>query len=346
MISIITPTYNHKTYIRDCIDSVLAQTYSDWEMIIIDDGSTDGTGDIITEYKDPRIKYLRQENQGINNLSKTYNKALGISKGDLVAILEGDDYWPDYKLEKQIADFERDEVVLSYGSTAKIDSDSVEIIPRETLPTAARFNKPVGQAALLMMDENFLTFTFPVSVVIRRKALERLGGFLQPSCLPLVDYPTFLRLTLEGEFAFHNEILGYWRRHEMSASKSSYPVILDGIYKYIHTFLEEYGTRFSQDEIKLILKKVHNLQALRWLFLGRKLLQDHEWQNARKAFQKGRSFEKASLTRTLALLAGISASMVHFNPERLISIMGFDSIEDIIRNNTDQIFDRQMLAKL
>jgi len=65
LVSIITPTYNHQEFIAECIDSVLAQTYFEWEQIIIDDGSTDGTPRIISRYVDKRIKYIRQENQGI-----------------------------------------------------------------------------------------------------------------------------------------------------------------------------------------------------------------------------------------------------------------------------------------
>ena len=62
LVSIITPTYNHEEYIGTCIDSVLNQTYQNWEMIIIDDGSTDKTGYEVTKYNDDRIKYVKQEN--------------------------------------------------------------------------------------------------------------------------------------------------------------------------------------------------------------------------------------------------------------------------------------------
>ncbi|MDM7940633.1 MAG: glycosyltransferase, partial [Methanothrix sp.] len=78
-VSIITPTYNHERYIAECIDSVLAQSYPYWEQIIIDDGSSDGTQDVISLYKDKRIKYIRQENKGIWRLGETYNKALQLA---------------------------------------------------------------------------------------------------------------------------------------------------------------------------------------------------------------------------------------------------------------------------
>ena len=73
-VSIITPTYNHEKFIGQCVESVLAQTYPNWEQIIIDDGSTDRTGEIVAQYKDERVKYIRQDNLGIWRLSKRVNR--------------------------------------------------------------------------------------------------------------------------------------------------------------------------------------------------------------------------------------------------------------------------------
>jgi glycosyltransferase involved in cell wall biosynthesis len=91
LVSIITPTYNHQDYIAECIDSVIHQSYSNWEMIIIDDGSSDNTLSIarLFEKKNNRIKVYTQENIGIFRLAETYNKALGMAKGEYIAILEG-----------------------------------------------------------------------------------------------------------------------------------------------------------------------------------------------------------------------------------------------------------------
>ncbi len=86
LVSIITPTYNHEKFIGTCIESVLKQTYQNWEMIIIDDGSTDKTGFIVAKYNDNRIRYVKQENVGIWKLKGTYNKALNMSSGNLIAL--------------------------------------------------------------------------------------------------------------------------------------------------------------------------------------------------------------------------------------------------------------------
>jgi len=101
LVSIITPTYNHQKYIGDCIRSALAQTYQNWEMIIVDDGSTDNTPGIIRSFTDSRIRYIPQAHQGGYKLASIYNTALREAQGDLVAILEGDDFWPPDKLSVQ-----------------------------------------------------------------------------------------------------------------------------------------------------------------------------------------------------------------------------------------------------
>src|SRR6266478_9947535 len=122
-VSIITPTYNHEKFVGPCLDSVLAQNYTNWEQIIIDDGSTDRTAEVIKGHADPRIRYVHQENQGIEALAHTYNRALAMAKGTLIAILEGDDMWPKDKLAKMVAAFADPDVVLAYGEMREIDPD-------------------------------------------------------------------------------------------------------------------------------------------------------------------------------------------------------------------------------
>lgn len=97
--SVIIPTFNRKSFLRFAIDSVLAQTYKNFELIIVDDGSTDSTRDLIKSYTDARIVYLYQENKGV---SASRNLALSKSKGDFIAFLDSDDNWLKEKLEKTV----------------------------------------------------------------------------------------------------------------------------------------------------------------------------------------------------------------------------------------------------
>jgi len=118
LVSIISPVYNHEKYITDCIESVRNQTYTDWEMIIINDGSTDNTIKVIESFLklEDRIHLLDQENVGIFRLSDTYNRGLQVAKGKYIAILEGDDFWERNKLERQVAIMESDQsIILAWG---------------------------------------------------------------------------------------------------------------------------------------------------------------------------------------------------------------------------------------
>jgi len=99
LISIIIPAYNHERFIGAAVDSVLRQSWSDLELIVIDDGSTDRTGEIVQSYDDPRISYLYQENQDAFN---TINRGLGLARGDFVAILNSDDVYTLDRLQRLV----------------------------------------------------------------------------------------------------------------------------------------------------------------------------------------------------------------------------------------------------
>ncbi len=99
-VSVIIPTYNRRAYVQEAIDSVLAQTYTDYEIIVIDDGSTDGTGEALRERYGDKIIYEWQENQG---LSAARNRGIESSRGQYIALLDSDDLWMPEKLERQVA---------------------------------------------------------------------------------------------------------------------------------------------------------------------------------------------------------------------------------------------------
>ena len=99
-VSILMPSYNYERYIRKAIESVLNQTYQYWELIIVDDGSSDSSVDLIKEYKDRRIFLYTQKNKGV---TQTINRAFKLSKGELICFLDADDYYHPKKLEEQVA---------------------------------------------------------------------------------------------------------------------------------------------------------------------------------------------------------------------------------------------------
>ena len=121
-VSIIIPTYNHELYIADCLTSILNQSFTNWEAIIVDDGSNDRTAQLISEFQniDSRFRYYFQENKGIYRLSELYNFALTKARGQFIIVLEGDDYWLKDKLSLQVQVFNQPEVGLVWGD-GKLD---------------------------------------------------------------------------------------------------------------------------------------------------------------------------------------------------------------------------------
>lgn len=123
LVSIITPLYNCEKYIDETIQSVINQTYKNWEMIIVDDCSKDNGVKIVEKYQklDKRIKlYRNEQNQGV---SFTRNRAIDLSKGKYIAFLDSDDLWKKEKLSKQISFMEKNNITLSYTGYEKINSD-------------------------------------------------------------------------------------------------------------------------------------------------------------------------------------------------------------------------------
>ena len=124
LVSIIMPSYNTAKFISETIESVLAQTYTNWELIIVDDCSTDDTDAVVRPYlADGRIRYIKNEKNSGAAVSR--NRALREAKGKWIAFLDSDDLWLPEKLEKQIAFMEQNNCRFSYTNYIEIDENSV-----------------------------------------------------------------------------------------------------------------------------------------------------------------------------------------------------------------------------
>ena len=252
LVTVITPTYNHERYLAACIDSLRAQTFTDWEQIVVDDGSTDGTRGVAQRYDDPRIRYVAQEHVGLEGLAGTYNRALAQARGSLIAILEGDDTWPADKLASQVPVFDDPEVVLAYGRSEVFGEGRHDFPPFIPSPEFERRfgldaleNRPVGRAAVAKLDFRGLTFTYPVSVMLRRTTLEAIGGFQFRPGLLVTDHPTFLRMALEGRFHFTPRTMGHWRVHPGSSTVARMDQILQALWREVGRFREQHGGRLD-----------------------------------------------------------------------------------------------------
>jgi glycosyltransferase involved in cell wall biosynthesis len=328
-VSIITPTYNHAAYIGECILSVLAQTFEDWEMIIIDDGSSDKTGEVIAAFQDARIHYRLQVHAGINGLEKLYNDAFRQASGHFIAILEGDDFWPRDRLASLLAAFDRPRVVLSYGLTQLVDHTSAPQV--ETIPSSAHLkehaaslsNSPPGVAVKAMLKGHAL-WTGAVSSLIRRDALDRLGGFLGTPGGALVDRPTFFALGMVGEFRFVPQVTGYWRRHPASGTSgvATWAVIARGLASYIEDFVSMHKEvlKLSDREAAHILSFWRSAGQSAQTAAGRACLIDGNYTAARALFQ-GNLWSVGGKHRGICW-CGYIASYLHCDIEPLYRLFG------------------------
>lgn len=248
-VTVITITYNHEEYIGHCIESVIGQTFKSWEQIIIDDGSTDATWNAIGCYAaaDSRIRAIRQEHVGPFKMADTYNRALQMARGRLIAIVEGDDFWPTEKLSAQVPLHDCPDVLLSYGCTVIVDEQD-EIIGEYSPVDSKVLTSQALKREYLFRRSGIL----PVSVLIDRQHLQRSGGFLTTAMcsenveFPTTDYPTFVRLLSEEGLARSvNRRLGYWRKHRGQTTQAFERLFHEGMYNYARLIVsrEDSGIR-------------------------------------------------------------------------------------------------------
>lgn len=179
-VSVIIPTYNRRDFVREAMASVLAQTFQDFELIVVDDGSTDGTVDVVREF--PRARYLSQENRGV---SAARNAGVAVSRGELIAFLDADDLWQPQKLATQVAFFAtRPEAHICQTEEVWL-RNGVRVNPRN------KHRKPSGDIFAASLH---LCLVSPSAVMMRRELFDRVGGFDEelPAC---EDYDLWLRIS-------------------------------------------------------------------------------------------------------------------------------------------------------
>lgn len=198
-VSVIMNCYNGERYLREAIDSVLAQDFTDWEIVFWDNASTDASAAIVASYNDPRIRYLRGE----TNVPLGHARKLAVeaARGNWIGFLDTDDLWYPHKLSTQLAALAGRDDPLCYAGILEIEPDGKPI--RELLP-----RYPSGEmfeAQLNQFDINMVT------PLIRRAALIEHGITFDPSVTASEEYNLFIRLLAKGTACAVREVLGAWR---------------------------------------------------------------------------------------------------------------------------------------
>lgn len=206
-VSVIIPTYNRSAWLKEAVNSVVNQTFTNVELIIADDGSDDDTPEIVSQFSHP-VRYLRLAHSGRPAVVR--NRALDASAGDLVAFLDDDDLWAPEKLEEQVALFEKHpQVDFVYCNARAVDAAGQLSAP--LLSPSQRQPKRVFDALLASC------FIYPSTIMVSRKRMLAAGAF--DESLPIVeDYDLWLRLAYRGRAGFVPASAVTVRRHEQGIS--------------------------------------------------------------------------------------------------------------------------------
>lgn len=203
-IAVLMPVYNCELYIKEAVESILSQTYSDFEFLIIDDASTDETVSIIKSYTDTRIQLIEKpSNTGLTN---SLNLGLQLAKGKYIARMDGDDISFPERFEKQIAYLEANPEVVLCGTSYKIMGEE----KRTLIPESHDVIK------LGLLKSNCIAHP---SVMIRRKTLEEFSIIYDTTKEPAEDYALWVQLLGVGKLHNLQEVLLKYRMHDSSVSR-------------------------------------------------------------------------------------------------------------------------------
>ncbi|SHF76067.1 glycosyltransferase family 2 protein [Ornithinibacillus halophilus] len=209
LISIITPAYNAERFIGETIDSVIAQTYSNWEMIIVDDRSTDATVSIVKNYqqRDSRIKlHILPENSGS---AIARNTAMKHAKGNFIAFLDSDDLWYPEKLEKQLTFMQKKDIAFSFTKYRRMDEDGTLRDAISKAPESVGYHDLLKHCVIGCL-----------TVMIDR---DKVGKLDMVNIRTRQDYAYWLEITKRGFRAYGlPEVLAKYRTVENSISRNKF----------------------------------------------------------------------------------------------------------------------------
>lgn len=216
LVSVILPVFNAETYLKEAIRSVLEQTFSDFELIVIDDGSTDKSGEMVLGFDDPRIIYLRNENN--RGLVFSLNRGLKSAKGDYIARMDADDICHPERFQKQILTLNQNPSIgLCACQAALIDSNGKQV-------EKVFFPKIIAPIPWEILWHNPIVHP---SVMFRKKILNGESEWYRLEEYPAEDYGLWCRLAAETKMLILNEKLLYYRISPSGIFHSNQKVIFD-----------------------------------------------------------------------------------------------------------------------
>lgn len=273
-VSVVIPTFKHRDFISETLNSVFAQSFEDFEVIVVNDGSPDDTAKVLKRYPSfGRIKYIEQDNAG---QAAARNRGLAEARGKFVAFLDDDDLWPADKLQRQVGLLHRHpDSVLAFGPAKPFGRQPDQMPPEIDLASY-----PSGDVHAAFLRRNWIMS--PGQTLIRRETLQKTGGF-DGSLWGVDDWDIYLRLAALGQFTFNAETALLYRCHDANASRDL--------------------RRMFRNSVRLAQKHRPPDRSLRaaWL-IGRRWAVDHEFW-VRIAIARVRRHGDWSALRDLPLIA-------------------------------------------
>ncbi len=205
LVSVIMPSYNTEQYIAKSIQSVIDQTHTNWELIIVDDCSTDNTDDVVASFDDERIIYLKNEKNSGAAISR--NRALREAKGDYIAFLDSDDLWHPQKLEKQISFMEENGHSFSYTCYKQIDE-------------AGNSNNTKVSGPAIINKRKMYDFCWPGCLTVMYKT-DKIGVIQIRDLKKNNDYAMWLKAIHKSNCYLLDEVLASYRLRQGSISRQS-----------------------------------------------------------------------------------------------------------------------------
>lgn len=276
LVSVIMNCYNGERYLREAIDSVFAQSYENWEIIFLDNASTDGSGDIARSYG-KKVRYFC--NDQTTSLGAARNAAIDRAEGELIAFLDTDDRWLSDKLDLQVATFrELSDVDFIYGNYYTLQADSGR--------TAVGLLKSQPEGEVF---RDFLRY-YPANlqtVMVRSSALRKLDELFDPILEVSEEYDFFMRLLFTSKAAYLKNPTAVYRVHsQMSSIRNieKYPVENNYILGKLRAMIPDLDRLFPQ-EVAYLEAKIGYWHAAAHMHKGdnanaRASLKPYRWQSA------------------------------------------------------------------
>ena len=248
LVSIVVNCYNGEKYLRQSIESVLDQSYQNFELIFWDNKSIDQSKNIIQSYQDKRIRYFYSQNH--TTLYQARNLSLKECKGDFVCFLDVDDYFLKNKIAQQLSYFNDQKVGVVYSNYYRYyeDINKKKLLTKRLLPS--------GNLNQYILEESQISF---MTVMIRKKSLDSLEFNFDPKYSILGDYDLLYRLSFNWNFCYIEEPLAVYRIHSNNFSKN-FILFIDELKDWYNK-----NYRFFINKKNYIYKKIIYFQALEYL---------------------------------------------------------------------------------